>query len=62
MTQHELDLLEKDARRPDRGSKYYKPVTVLALIEEVKAARMALWILLLCRIPQQGDLFDQTPE
>jgi hypothetical protein len=49
ITEHELEQLEKDARRPNRGSKYYPPSVVLALIEEVKMARGEK--------AQQGDLF-----
>ena len=39
MTDRELENLEKDARRPNRGAKYYAPSVVLALIEELKKMR-----------------------
>lgn len=39
MSDKELEALEKDARRPNRGAKYYPPSVVLALIEELKKAR-----------------------
>jgi hypothetical protein len=40
MSEHEIDALERDARRPNRGSKYYPPAVVLALIEALKKARI----------------------
>jgi hypothetical protein len=46
MTDHEIEILEREARRPDRGGKYFKPVVVLALIAELKKRK------------QQGQLFD----
>jgi len=41
MTDRELEQLEKDAKRPNRGAKYYSPAVVLALIEELKKARVS---------------------
>jgi hypothetical protein len=37
----DLDRLEKDARRPDYGGKYFKPSVVLALIAELRHLRTA---------------------
>jgi hypothetical protein len=54
MTDRELEQLEKDARRPNRGSKYYPPSIVLALIEEVKKARGEK--------AQQEDLFTAVAD
>lgn len=45
MTDHEIEMLERDALRPDYGSKYYKPEVVLRLIAELKKRK------------QQGVLF-----
>jgi len=42
MSDRELEQLEKDAKRPNRGCKYYPPFVVLALIEELKKAREEL--------------------
>jgi len=49
MSERELEQLEKDARRPNRGAKYYPPAVVLALIEELKKARAT----------SQPDLFSE---
>ena len=51
MTDRELEQLEKDARRPNRGAKYYTPAVVLALIEELKRLKEELKV-------KQGDLFN----
>lgn len=39
MTDRDLDQLERDARRPNYGGKYYPPAIVLALIDALKEAR-----------------------
>jgi hypothetical protein len=51
MTDHEIEILERDARRPNYGSKYYSPEVVLQLIEELKKRK------------QQIELFpvEETP-
>ena len=54
MTDRELEQLEKDARRPNRGAKYFPPSVVLALIEELKAAREKSEV-------EQVALFATTP-
>ena len=51
MTDKELENLEKDARRPNRGAKYYPPSVVLALIEELRKTRAEM---------KQPDLFEET--
>ena len=49
-TDAEIDQLERDARRPNYGAKYYPPSVVLALIAELKKRR------------EQPDLFPATDE
>lgn len=41
LTHAEVEALRKDASRPDYGSKYYKPATVLALIATLDAQAFA---------------------
>lgn len=57
ITGRDLIQLEKDARRPDYGGKYYKPVTVLSLIDELKRARLFALLLAIATGPRQGELF-----
>lgn len=49
-TTKELDDLERDARRPDYGSRYYKPDVVLRLIAHIRAIE-----------PKQQELFETEP-
>lgn len=42
--ERELKQLEKDARRPNYGSKYYPPSTVLALIDKLKNSLDGEWV------------------
>lgn len=51
LTSKELDDLERDARRPDYGSKYYKPDVVLRLIAHIRALE-----------PKQQDLFEHADD
>lgn len=47
-TTKELDDLERDARRPDYGSRYYKPDVVLRLIAHIRELE-----------PKQQSLFTE---
>jgi len=63
MTEHELIQLERDARRPDYGGRYYKPGVVRALIEEIRQTRLfiiALMVATKTDQPRQFDLFSQA--
>jgi hypothetical protein len=42
MTDHQIDVLEKDCSFPDRGSKYYKPFIVKQLIERIRELEQQL--------------------
>lgn len=66
MTAYDLELIEKDAHRPDYGGKYYKPPVVLALIEELRKTQMFVLVLLDLKgtgQTQQRELFfDDRPD
>ena len=59
MTDRELIQIKKDAMRPNHGGKYYSPSVVLALIEELQAARLFALILAIAAAPRQAELFAE---
>ncbi len=42
MTDHQINVLEKDCSFPDRGSKYYKPSIVKELIKKIRELQIQL--------------------
>ena len=61
MNCHELDQLEKDARKPDRGSKHYKPAVMLALIKELRESNIAHQVLKQERDELKRFAYEEAP-
>jgi hypothetical protein len=62
MTARDIEQLEQDARKPDRGAKYHKPGVILALIAELRKTQMFALALLELNRKGQAQQFELFPE